>query len=356
MLKLSKITHCIFFAANLLVIAAMALCALTSYLPPQKYPNWSYLGLMFPVFLALNVAFVVFWLVTWRKTLWLPLAGVLVCGGAVRAYLPINFGKEAPEGSIKVLSYNVMGFNKKDYPEMKDNPIVNYILDSDADIVCLQETRAATDNSVWDSMKKKYEHVETFTFNHNHISVLSHYPVVAVENIEYPAATNCSVAFHLKMGEDTIVVINNHFESYKLDDKDKENYKSIIRHPKDESTDERYVSLTDKLAAANALRGVQTDSVFAYIARHEGKHIICCGDFNDAPVSYTHQKLTRKLNDAYTRSGNGPGISYNRSGMLFRIDNILVSEEMDPYGAVVDTYGKASDHYPIYCYLKIGKK
>ena len=59
----------------------------------------------------------------------------------------------------------------------------------------------------------------------------------------------------------------------------------------------------------------------------------------------------RNLKDAYTMSGNGPGLSYNRSGMYFRIDNIFISDSWKPYGATVDRSIKESDHYPIYCYL-----
>ena len=80
--------------------------------------------------------------------------------------------------------------------------------------------------------------------------------------------------------------------------------------------------------------------------------MIVCGDFNTSPISYTHRRLTEYLNDAYTRTGNGVGNSYNRSGMYFRIDNILVSPDITPYGAIVDKSIKTSDHYPIFCFIK----
>ncbi|MCI1292127.1 MAG: hypothetical protein LKG50_07120, partial [Prevotella sp.] len=53
----------------------------------------------------------------------------------------------------------------------------------------------------------------------------------------------------------------------------------------------------------------------------------------------------------YVSAGNGPGWSYHRSGMLFRIDHILCSSDWRPYGAKVDRKIKESDHYPIYCWL-----
>ena len=61
---LKKIPLFIFIAINLLFVVAMIFCAYTSMLPPQDYPKFSYFGLMFPVFLAVNILFVLFWLVT----------------------------------------------------------------------------------------------------------------------------------------------------------------------------------------------------------------------------------------------------------------------------------------------------
>ena len=77
-----------------------------------------------------------------------------------------------------------------------------------------------------------------------------------------------------------------------------------------------------------------------------------CGDFNDSTLSYVHYRMTRNLNDAYVESGNGPGISYHRSGMFFRLDNILCSHHWRSFGAVVKKCYKMSDHYPVSACLK----
>ena len=58
---------------------------------------------------------------------------------------------------------------------------------------------------------------------------------------------------------------------------------------------------------------------------------------------------------AYRRSPRtyGPGISYNRSIFRFRIDHILHSADMKAYSATVDTRIRLSDHYPVWCILKL---
>ena len=53
--------------------------------------------------------------------------------------MPINFQSDSiPPKSIKLLSYNVMGFNGLRLEE-GENKILNYLKDSESDIICLQE-------------------------------------------------------------------------------------------------------------------------------------------------------------------------------------------------------------------------
>lgn len=362
-----KIPMLIFIAINILVIVAMNFCAYTSWLPPQTYPNWSYFGLMFPVFLAADILFVLFWLIFKWKLAAIPLVGMLLCAWAVRTYLPFNFPFDPPEGSIKVLSYNVMAFGKDKSADIKENEIVKYVQSSGADIVCLQEATQGGYKIVMDYWKEKYpyQHVDDMT-NNFHI-ILSKYPILSTSEIKYESTSNYSFVYELKVGDDTLVVINNHLESYKLSSDDKDVYKELVKNPEEfvtksetvgdeASAEEKYGGLTAKLAKANAIRGAQTDSVAAVVERNRGRYIVVCGDFNDPTISYTHHRLVKELDDAFTRSGNGPGISYNRSGMYFRIDNILVSPNIKAYGAKVDNQIKISDHYPISCYIKLCTK
>ncbi len=346
----------IFIAINLLMIVAMNFCAYTSYLHPQTYPHWSYYGLMFPAFLLVNVCFVLFWVVFRWKLVALPLAGMLLCAGSVRTYWPVNVSKEVPEGSIKVMSYNVMGFGHNRPDDWQDNVIVQYLLKSDADILCMQEAKRGNVEAAFELLKAKYPYQDNQFHPMNYMALISKFPILSVQQIEYESECNRSYAYEVLVGEDTVLVINNHFESYRLHEEDRDKYKNLIRNPERDDAEQEYVSLVEKISAANAVRGPQVDSVAAFVEKNVGRYIIACGDFNDPSISYSHRRLTEHLNDAYTRSGNGPGISYNRSGMYFRIDNILCSPNITPYGAVVDDYSKVSDHYPLSCFLKLEKK
>lgn len=91
--------------------------------------------------MIVNLLFLVFWLVIYRKYALLSFLGLVCSIGAIRTYFPVNvFVSDVPEGAIKFLSYNTMAFEKnrantKDNP----NPVLEYLRNSNADIICLQE-------------------------------------------------------------------------------------------------------------------------------------------------------------------------------------------------------------------------
>ncbi|MGN1264170.1 MAG: AP endonuclease, partial [Prevotella sp.] len=51
-------------------------------------------------------------------------------------------------------------------------------------------------------------------------------------------------------------------------------------------------------------------------------------------------------------TGRGIGLSYNQQGFYVRIDNIMCNDGFTPYNCKVDNKIDASDHYPIFCWLK----
>lgn len=355
---LKKIPMMLFIAINLLMMMAMIFCAYTSTLPPQEHPHVSYMGLMFPVFAAANALFIPFWLIFKWKLAILPLIGMLICIESVRAYFPLNLPTDPPEGCIKVLSYNVMGFGEKKGPAWEENEILLYIKKSNADIVCLQEVTNSNVDKALATLSNEYPYVSIEKQPKSYMACLSKFPIDSVQHIHYTSDNNFSYAYHILLDDDTLLLINNHLESYKLSPEDKEDYKSIIenyQHPDKNNSETKYLSLVEKLSSHDSIRGEQVDSVADFIARNHDKSIILCGDLNSSPISYTHHRLTEYLNDAYTRSGNGPGLSYNRSGMYFRIDHIMTSPNFTAYGAKVDQSFKESDHYPIFCFVKRNK-
>lgn len=356
MKELKSFTLQIMIGANIATIAVMMLVGNADYINPVKFPMLSNMGLAYPVFLILNLCFLFFWLVFKRNKTFIPLIGFLVCYFPTRAYMPLNINKQIPDSAIKVLSYNVWLFNGWDKTG-NYNPTLQFIAELNADIVCLQEADSySTYQEKIDSiMNHLYQYADTSRRKDGGdvLAIYSKYPIVKKEHIPYPSEGNHSTAFFLKMNTDTVLVINNHFESIRLSSKDRTNFKEMMKGDMGAMGAEKETKkLIYKLAEASKRRAPQADAVARYINEHKGMSIILCGDFNDGPISYTHRILAKSLTDCYIESGNGIGISYHHGGFYVRIDNIMCSDNWVPYGCKVDSKIKSSDHYPIYCWLK----
>ena len=337
-------------AAN---VVAMLLVGFSDRLEPAEHPILSSAGLTFPFFILLNLIFLTFFLFTKKTYALIPFAGFVACYFPIRTYSPINLPSTPPPGAVKVLSYNIYSFGGMDLADDTDNPITQYIIRSNADVVCLQEVllnyAAAT------PLKDKYEHYDTaFACKGGEcVAILSKYPILKKERIKYKSRGNLSVAFTLKMGTDTVVVINNHLETSGLSLADRAQFKSMVKGDTKTDTMRRTSRrLLAKLGDAASIRAPQAEAVAEYVAKCSYP-VILCGDFNDSPISYARRVIADGLTDCYVATGNGPGISYHKSAIFVRIDNIMCSRQWQPYGCKVDASIATSDHYPIYCWLKL---
>ena len=91
-------------------IAVMLLVGLADRVSPTAHPTLSCMGLAFPVFIFLNAAFLIFWLFVKPMRALIPALGFVVAYGPMRIYTPLNLRHSPPEGSIKVLSYNIYNY------------------------------------------------------------------------------------------------------------------------------------------------------------------------------------------------------------------------------------------------------
>ena len=362
--KFKKLTYRMLLAGNIVVILMMLFVGNIGRFNPVDYPLLANLGLGFPILLVFNFVFLVVWCFLRLRTIWLPLLGFLLCYGPIRTYSPFNIPEDKPHGSIKVLSYNVFMFSSWSEPDAKKNPIVDYIVKSKADIVCLQEAQATLDDKdhIYSTLKKHYPYFKLMIKKApgaDYMVLLSKYPVLWQDSIPYGSSSNQSVAYMLDIKGTNTLVVNNHFESNGLSSGDKEGFKTLVKGElKTGEAKRQSVHLITKLGNVSTRRAPQAETVARYVKKYLDKKVpvILCGDFNDSPLSYTHRTIAKELNDCFVESGNGPGISYHKSGMYFRIDHIFCSDDFESYGAKVDNSVTTSDHYPIYCWLKYRPK
>lgn len=344
--------------ANIMLALLLLVCGLTSYVNPADHPRLSLFCLGFPILLVLNVAFVFFWLVFQVRKVWLPIVGMLFSAPFIYMYCPVNWPHERPEKSIKLLTYNVASFSYAENNEDGTNPLLDYLLRSDADVICLQEGKPMKNITLEELNKamKDAGYNESVTFGEGRQRLYSRLPVISSDSVHYQSVGNSSVAVRLLYEGDTVLFVNNHLESYRLTAVDKQHYKAIIKDPERPEVEDDTRALVGKMAKASRARGPQVDSVVKYVCQSNCKAVVVCGDFNDAPVSYTCQRFSTILHDAYRQSGNGLGLSYVEKGFYFRLDHVFVSDYWQTYETRVDKNVNLSDHYPLVTYLAKRKK
>lgn len=357
--QLKTITRKMVAGANIATIAVMFVIGYSDHVNPITHPMLSTIGLAFPAMLIVNLLFLFFWLIVCRRMVFIPIIGFVMCYVPVRNYIPFNLPQDTPLGCIKVLSFNVHGYVYSLGDDNAFERIMGYIHKSKADILCVQE-----DLGDWlkpqarlDSIYPYHDKTIVGSQKINALGIYTRFPILRSEPISYESLRNGSMAYWLDINGKTVIVINNHFESNRLTDDDKERYKELLKGNLGRDTakyETRYFA--DKLADATARRAPQADAVARFIKSNANTPIIVCGDFNDSPISYVHRTVSKGLTDCYTATGNGPGLSYNQKGFNVRIDNIFCSDHFTPYNCRVDNKIHASDHYPIYCWLKFGYK
>lgn len=358
--KIKSITISLLAGGNVAAVIVMLLLGFADHVNPVSHPTFSSLGMLFPFAAAVNLAFLFFWLIVkWRMAL-IPFVGFLLAYVPMRIYMPFNLPVSPPEDAIKVMSFNVGGYCSASEEGDSFGQIYEYLQESKPDIVCMQE-----DNDTWRKSEAFYDSL--FTYNDiaplnttgmiNRLGIHTRFPILHSERIEYESNCNGSVAWFLKVGNDTLIVINNHLEATHLTKEDRSQYHQIIRGDmKSDTARANSRRLLGIFSESSVKRAPQAEAVHRYIEAHRSYPILVCGDFNDHPLSYTRHVIADDMTDCFVSTGNGLGVSFNRYDMYFRIDHILCSKNITPYRCQVDSKLDASDHYPIVCWIKIDRK
>jgi len=347
--------------ANVVTVLLMLAAGFSDRINPVDFPKLSTLGMGFPIFLIVNMLFVFFWLTFKWKKLWIPILGYALAFVPISIYMPMNPTQEEPEGTIKIISYNVCQYGGNYKYEAAFDTVFNYLKRQDADIVCIQEDVDTWRRFVFQRYRKLYPYNDTIYFiksqSPNCAGIHSKYPILKRERINYPSAANGSVAYYLDIKGDTVLVINNHLETTNLSNEERAQYKQMLKGKMGRNAaEEESKELIHKLGSASAKRAIGADAVHEYIESHRQYPIIVCGDFNDNPISYARRTIGKGLTDCFVETGRGIGLSYNQKGFFFRIDHMMCSEHFEPFNCKIDNEMDASDHYPLICKLKYRPK
>ena len=358
----------IMMGSNIVAAFFMLMTLIGSVLSPDKLIFPAYFALVFPITIFVNIAFVILWLLARKWFFLLSLGFLLFSGAEIMNTFPVHFGKTEvtqTDNPISLLTYNTrMSGDLKKHTKRNPNKVIQYILDSDADIVCLQEFTVSsnkeyiTEKDMYRIFKKypykqiQYKQNIKDSFRLSGIATFSKYPIINKQIIKYTSYYNISIFSDINIHGKIIRLVNNHLESNRLTEHDKNMPRKLKQNFDTKDLKGITLHFSHKLAIAYKLRSQQADAVAKVIAASPYK-IIVCGDFNDVPTSYAYTTVKGKLKDAFSETGNGLGWTYNDRYYHYRIDYVFYdSGAFTPIQYNTDKVNY-SDHYPVICKLNI---
>lgn len=359
-MKKLKFVNRVIWWINSLTAVALLCSNLSPYIDPNIFWPTAFLGLGYPFLLLINVLFVLYWSVKFKRQFLLSLIVIAIGYNHIFSTLQIgNNAEEKTETSIKVMSYNVRLFDLYNWSKNKQtrNKMFQLIKDEDPDIACFQEF-FYTDNRDYfetkDTLKRvlnaKNYHVETVKYvkngkQHFAIATYSKYKIINKGKVSFKDSTNNICIFSdILFNNDTVRVYNAHLASVHFAPQDY-NFLDSVTVNSGEKQIKGIKNISKRLRRAYKLRSSQAANIAEHM-QNCNYPIIFCTDMNDTPVSYSYKQISNELNDSFKEKGSGLGTSYNGKFSTVRIDFIFHNDYFEclDFKTLPDEY---SDHFPI---------
>jgi len=336
MVKYNFWNKIIVFVNSILAILLL-LSYLLPYISPETVQIFTIISLAVPVLLALNIFFIIYWIIKLKKYFTISLISIILGIGYISNIYKFSEKKIFLNDDLKVMSYNVRLFNH--YNWSTDSTIVkkisSFISEKEPDVLSIQEYYDAESLQ----LKYPYQFIKTKSnFNKFGLAIFSKFKIINSGSLDLKESANNIIYTDILKDKDTIRVYNIHLESLKMNTS-QENFGTKNSN-----------KLLEQMEASFQKQAKQVELFLQHEKKWDGKKILC-GDFNNTAFSWVYKELSNEKQDAFKEAGKGLGKTFNYWYPL-RIDFILTDANFDinnfktfdiPY----------SDHYPILARLNL---
>ncbi len=346
--------------ANILAVISLLIAYLSSFINPASAWVPAFFGLAYPAILAVNVVFIIYWLISFPRYALLSFLTIIAGWNVLTNYIGFreSSGIMVPKSSesfIRVLSYNVHNF--KQFGDKNDKFTKEQILDiirkEQPDVICFQEffSRQRGEYNfrklIPEILKSEHYYFKPTIDNGYEATgtaIFSKHPIINTGKVLFTTNHwNEAVYADIKYGKKIFRVYNVHFQSINFQPEDYIYLKKVTKQIDTDVESSRKIG--SRLKQAFVKRASQVELLRAHSDKVKTPYIIA-GDFNDTPVSYTVREVSKGLQNAFREKGSGFGITYNGEFPNFQIDYILTSPEFTIKNYLI-VKKKLSDHYPV---------
>lgn len=340
---------------SLIGLCAMTLSVLNPYIDPQHFVWTSFFGLAFWEIFIFNLLVFFALLIVRSRSVWITiLALVISIPGFSKSF---SFGKKlSDEGDFRVMTYNVHNFKHVDGKtdgETFEQKIIDKVKDQDPDVLCCQEFSSFKQGVSRPKCIELFaEHAGfpnvyyNLKRNYGGNVVFSKYPLKKVdEESGFGKENTYGIMVSVDAGtKGKFYVANLHLLSYNITDDEIDVLMESTKSQ--ENLEEIGKSVIRKLKYAFQRRSAELKEVLEDMPKVDGP-IIMCGDFNDAPLSFTYRQMQNAgFTDSFVKVGQGIKPTYGGRLPLLRIDYIWGNDDVIPVKYRRMRF-KASDHYPV---------
>jgi len=330
----------IILIVNYVTALLLFVAFVVSHLPAKILPILHIISLFFPHIVLANLLFVIYWLIQFKKYIFVSLFVLLLNYYNLQAIFQWSGNHPAEPDGFSIMSYNVRLFNA--YHWIKEKGIAvdisNQVKDQFPNILLLQEYK---NDKQTDFSQYKYRHIVLKGKKRKAgLAIFSKYKIVDKGNLNFSDTYNNAIWADILVKQDTIRIYNVHLQSYKIVNPGDlvEADKNVVRQKFEKVFKQQY------------LQAIQVQE-HSKLTKHP---VVIGGDFNNTAFSAPYRILKSGREDAFVTAGEGFGFTWRFKYIPMRIDFIL--PDSDRFGIenfTVLNYNRFSDHYPIKATLRI---
>jgi endonuclease/exonuclease/phosphatase family metal-dependent hydrolase len=335
----------IVFVGNIFVGILTIAGYFLSFLAPKIFPLLSVFTLFLPSFLIVNLFFLLYWAIQFKKQIWLPLL-ILVIGisNINKFYKFSGTDEEKAKSDFVLMTYNVRLFNLFNWipDEEVSDKIKEFVDLHDPDVLCLQEY---SKNTKLKFKQYPYQHIISHGSKiQTGQAIFSKFRIIDKGEIKLPNSNNNVVYADILKEEDTIRVYSIHLQSISI---------SPDIHEKIDETKSR--KIFNRISKAFKEQQLQSELIQSHMNDASFPKIVC-GDMNNSAFSYVYRNIRGNLKDAFVEAGKGFGKSYDFAYYPMRIDYVFVDDQIHVKSFVTHSDFINSDHFPIITRLTLNKE
>ncbi len=343
--RISKVTLLLLYLPVLILFLLSNFAYLFN---PHEAPLMGVMGLLFPLFFAVFLAFTGFWVYRGKR---IAIWSVLIAATAW-IHLPAEvqlFSSKGEDSNLTVMTFNARMWYPYDGSTRAEMiaQVNGFVKDYKPNLLFIQEHRLTGESSEIDLPHRAFKPM----YNSSHLGygVYSTYPISASGFVDFHEERNGYKGVmwaDLNINGKTVRAINVHLVNTALTPESYQTLSGSDTELTREQLETEGKDIYRRLTSSYRIRGSQSVELVRFI-KDTPYPIVLCGDFNDTPTSHVYGAITDHLDDAFVTAGKGFGDSFNRLNIVpLRIDYIFTSPEIECQSFQI-IKSKVSDHKPM---------